>query len=236
MDFYSRRIFHCTGPSVLGRQSKNSWRSKYLNHTMVLRTRYMLASIPSKEHYSVVSYFVTFNEFEEGSVWDRFLKGDDVFKNNRLKLIANISEGPWIVKTAVGEQAICILGRSLTCRYLQGSNFIEVDVDIGSSIVANAIVHLAIGYITTLTVDLAFLLEGQMESELPEQILGTIRLKKLDLAAAVSVELTPEGATPTITEGTSFQSRLWRSFGQGLSTLMQPAGPAGQIKQDGEAK
>lgn len=49
-------------------------------------------------------------------MWDRFLKGDDVFKNNRLKLIANISEGPWIVKTAVGEQAICILGRSLTCR------------------------------------------------------------------------------------------------------------------------
>lgn len=52
---------------------------------------------------------------------DRFLKGDDAFKNNRLKLIANISEGPWIVKKAVGEQAICILGRSLTCRLRSSS-------------------------------------------------------------------------------------------------------------------
>lgn len=170
--------------------------------------------VPSKEHYSAIAYFISYNKFEEGSVGDRFLKGDDALKNTRLKLIANISEGPWIVKKAVGEQAICILGRSLTCRYLQGANFIEVDVDIGSSIVANAIVHLAIGYLTTLTVDLAFLLEAQAESELPEQILGTVRLKKMDLAAAVPVE--QDAAT---SEETSFQSRFWR----GISTFMQPS-------------
>lgn len=73
--------------------------------------------VPSKEHFSAVSYFVTYDKFEDGSVWDRFLKGDDTYRNSHLKLIANISEGPWIVKTAVGEQAICILGRSLTCRW-----------------------------------------------------------------------------------------------------------------------
>ena len=76
----------------------------------------MSLQVPCKEHYSAVSYFVSENKFEEGSVGDRFLKGDDSLKNTRLKLIANIFEGPWIVKKAVGEQAICILGRSLTCR------------------------------------------------------------------------------------------------------------------------
>jgi hypothetical protein len=76
----------------------------------------LLLQVPSKEHYSAIAYFISYNKFEEGSVGDRFLKGDDAFKNTRLKLIANISEGPWIVKKAVGEQAICILGRSLTCR------------------------------------------------------------------------------------------------------------------------
>lgn len=90
-------------------------------------------------------------------------------------------------------------------------------MDIGSSIVANAIVHLAIGYLTTLTVDLAFLLEAQTESELPEQILGTVRLKKMDTAAAVPVELlSKDASTP---EETSFQSRFWR----GISTFMQPS-------------
>ncbi len=54
----------------------------------------------------------------------RFLKGDDAYRNTRLKLIANIVEGPWIVKTAVGEHAICILGRSLTCRWAKNASII----------------------------------------------------------------------------------------------------------------
>lgn len=114
---------------------------------------------------------------------------------------------------------------------MQGVNFIEVDVDIGSSIIANAIVHLAIGYLTTLTVDLAFLLESQTESELPEQILGTVRLLRMDLAAAVPAELLAKDAASS--EETSFQSRLWRSFG--LSTLMQPTAAPLPGNSDDEA-
>ncbi|XP_050257205.1 protein ENHANCED DISEASE RESISTANCE 2 isoform X2 [Quercus robur] len=127
--------------------------------------------VPSKENYSAVAYFAAVNPIPEGSLMDQFLKGDDAFRMSRLKLIANIVKGPWIVRTAVGEQAICIIGRALSCKYCSAENFLEVDVDIGSSMVASAIVHLAIGYITTLTVDLAFLIESQTESELPERIL-----------------------------------------------------------------
>ena len=47
---------------------------------------------------------------------ERFLKGDDEFKKSRLKMIANVVEGPWIVKAAVGKQAASILGRANLCR------------------------------------------------------------------------------------------------------------------------
>jgi hypothetical protein len=189
--------------------------------------------VPSKEHFSAIAYFVTYTDFTEDSLCGRFLKGDDAYRNTRLKLIANIVEGPWIVKTAVGEHAICILGRSLTCRYLQGANFLEVDVDIGSSMVASAIVHLAIGYITTITVDLAFLIEAQTEEELPEKLLGTIRLKKLDLTAAVPIELLSTDGVVTAAGG-SFPARLWKSIGQGFSTFLQ-SGNQNQYDSDDEA-
>ncbi|KAH7282217.1 hypothetical protein KP509_35G019700 [Ceratopteris richardii] len=148
--------------------------------------------VPSKENYSAIAYFVSFDPIVDGSLIGRFVRGDDDFRNSRLKLIANVVNGPWIVKTAVGEQAICILGRSVSCKYHQGDNFMEVDVDIGASILANAIVHLALGYVSTLTVDLAFLIESQTEEELPEQLLGTVRFGNLDPASAVSVDVEEE--------------------------------------------
>ncbi|PWZ44586.1 Protein ENHANCED DISEASE RESISTANCE 2-like [Zea mays] len=167
-----------------------------------------------KDNFSAIFYFVSLEAIPEGSLMDQFLKGDDAFRNSRLKLIANIVKGPWIVRTAVGEQAICILGRALSCKYVQGSNFIEVDVDIGSSIVANAIVHLAFGYITTLTVDLAFLIESQTESELPERLLGAVRFSELNPGSAGLFERRSEEHQE------STQSRpvgFWQGFSQLLN-------------------
>lgn len=152
---------------------------------------------------------------------DRFLRGDDGFKNSRLKLIANIVKGPWIVKKAVGEQAICIIGRALTCKYFKSDNFLEVDIDIGSSMMASAIVHLAFGYITTLTVDLAFLLEGQTESELPERILGALRFSELTPASAICTESSlSDESLPNENLQSSLPTRWWKSLGQGFSNLI----------------
>lgn len=176
--------------------------------------------VPSKENYSAVAYFVSTEPFPEGSMMDQFVKGDDGFKDSRLKLIANIVKGPWIVRKAVGEQAICIIGRALTCKYCVGKNFLEVDIDIGSSVVASAIVHLAFGYITTLTVDLAFLIESQNDSELPEQILGAFRFSELQPDSAQSYEASNAETTPTSTPRLGM--RLWKSLGQGFSQLLHP--------------
>lgn len=171
-----------------------------------------------KDNYSAIAYFVSLDPIEDGSLMDQFLKGDDAFRNSRLKLIANIVKGPWIVRTAVGEQAICLLGRAVSCKYVIGLNCIEVDLDIGASMVANAIVHLAFGYITTLTVDLAFLIESQTESELPERILGAVRFSELDPASAGLYVLSSEETSSNLPS--SIPTRLWKSIGQGLSSLM----------------
>lgn len=174
--------------------------------------------VPSKDNFSAIAYFVTSEPLDNGSLVDRFLKGDDAFRNSRLKLIANIVKGPWLVRAAVGEQAICILGKAVSCKYILGPNYIEVDVDIGSSIVANAIVHLAFGYVTTLTVDLAFLIESQAESELPERILGAVRFSELNPASAGLYEVPSEETIGNLQS--SLSTRLWRSFGQGFSNLL----------------
>ncbi|VAI75958.1 unnamed protein product [Triticum turgidum subsp. durum] len=179
--------------------------------------------LPSKENYSAIFYFVSLEPAPEGSLMDQFLKGDDALRKSRLKLIANIVKGPWIVRKAVGEQAICILGRALSCKYVEGSNFIEVDVDIGSSIVANAIVHLAFGYVATLTIDLAFVIESQAESELPERLLGAVRFSELSPGSAGVYEVPSEEQQEI---APILPSRLWRSFTQLLQNpgnSMQPS-------------
>lgn len=181
--------------------------------------------VPSKENYSAIAYFVATKPIPEGSLVDRFLKGDDAFRLSRLKLIANIVQGPWIVKKAVGEQAICVIGRALSCNYCVGENFLEVDMDIGSSMVAKAIVHLAFGYITTLTVDLAFLLESQTESELPEQILGAFRFSELNPASACSVEPGSYGNAGSLQS--SLPTRFWKSIGEGFSHFLHPGAHEG---------
>ncbi|KAL3567429.1 hypothetical protein D5086_030080 [Populus alba] len=127
--------------------------------------------------------------------------------------------GPWIVRKAVGEQAVCIIGRALSSKYCVAENFFEVDVDIGSSMVASAIVHLAFGYISMLTVDLAFLIEAQSESELPERLLGAVRFSDLNPACASLYELS-YGSTDNLQS--SLPTRLWKSIGQGFSQLLHP--------------
>lgn len=183
--------------------------------------------LPSKDNYSAIAYFVALEPIQDGSLLDQFIKGSDTFRNSRLKLIANIVKGPWMVRTAVGEQAICILGRALSCKYVVGLNYIEIDVDVGSSVVANAIVHLAFGYITTLTVDLAFLIESQTEAELPERILGAVRFSELNLDSADYYEMPSEDCSSNVQS--SLSTRLWKTIGQGFSQLLH------QGNQDGSA-
>ncbi|KAG6419873.1 hypothetical protein SASPL_116385 [Salvia splendens] len=171
--------------------------------------------LPTKDNHSIVAYFVGTEASHQDPLIRHFLKGDDGFRNSRLKLIANVVEGPWMVKKAVGEQAICIIGRALSCRYSVGESLVQVDIDVGSSMVASAIVHLAFGYLSTLTVDLAFVIEGQTELELPERILGAVRFSGLDVARALQIDSRCYGNSQS-----PLPTRLWKSLGQGFTNLV----------------
>uniref|UniRef100_A0A7N0UZT0 Protein ENHANCED DISEASE RESISTANCE 2 C-terminal domain-containing protein n=1 Tax=Kalanchoe fedtschenkoi TaxID=63787 RepID=A0A7N0UZT0_KALFE len=169
--------------------------------------------IPASDHYSMVFYFIT-NNLKPGSLLQRFVDGDDKFKNSKLKLIpsipkihnfpsllflphpslnqASISYGSWIVRKSVGSTP-CLLGKAVDCTYIRGPSYLEIDVNIGSSRVANGVLGLVTGAITSAVVDMAFLLQGDAPEELPERLIGAVRVSHLELSSAAIVpKLEPE--------------------------------------------
>ncbi|CAM8942586.1 unnamed protein product [Rhodiola kirilowii] len=143
--------------------------------------------IPASPNYSLVLYYASDRPVNKDSLLGKFVNGTDVYRDSRFKLIPSIVEGYWMVKRAVGTRA-CLLGKAVTCNYLRQDNFLEIDVDIGSSSVAKSIIGLVLGYVTSLVVDLAILVEAKEDNELPEYILGTVRLSKVKPETAIPYE------------------------------------------------
>ncbi|XP_074281234.1 protein ENHANCED DISEASE RESISTANCE 2-like isoform X2 [Silene latifolia] len=140
--------------------------------------------IPAKPNYNLVFYYAADRPVNKDSLLGKFVDGTDSFRDSRLKLIPSIVKGYWMVKRAVGTKA-CLLGKAVTCKYLRQDNFLEIDVDIGSSAVARSVVGLVLGYVTSLVVDLAILIEANEEAELPEYLLGIVRLSCVRLDSAL---------------------------------------------------
>jgi hypothetical protein len=59
-------------------------------------------------------------------------------------------------------------------------------VDIGSSAVANSVVRFVLGYARYIVVDMAYLIQGNTEEELPEQLIGALRVAHLDINKATA--------------------------------------------------
>ncbi|KAH9687034.1 protein ENHANCED DISEASE RESISTANCE 2-like [Citrus sinensis] len=146
--------------------------------------------LPGSTHYSMVFYFVT-RQLVTGSLLRRFVDGDDEFCNSRLKVIPSVPKGSWIVRQSVGSTT-CLLGKADDCNYLHGPKCVEIDVDIGSSTVANGVLGLVNGVITTLVVDMAFLVRVNTTDELPERLIGVVRVSHTELKSAIVPKLEPE--------------------------------------------
>ncbi|KAH9752908.1 hypothetical protein KPL71_014891 [Citrus sinensis] len=138
-----------------------------------------------------VSLFHFRRQLVMGSLLQRFVDGDDEFRNSRLKLIPSVPKGSWIVRQSVGSTP-CLLGKAVDCNYIRGPKYLEIDVDIGSSTVANGVLGLVIGVITTLVVDMAFLVPANTTDELPERLIGAVRVSHIELKSAVVPKLEPE--------------------------------------------
>ncbi|KAA8522910.1 hypothetical protein F0562_009333 [Nyssa sinensis] len=144
--------------------------------------------VPARPNYNLVLYYAADRPVRKNSLLGKFVDGTDMFRDSRFKLIPSIVEGYWMVKRAVGTRA-CLLGKAVACKYLRQDNFLEIDVDIGSSSVARGVIGLVLGYVASIIVDLAILIEAKEEVELPEYILGTVRLNRVRLDSAVPLEV-----------------------------------------------
>lgn len=72
-------------------------------------------------------------------------------------------------------------GQKLTQRYFRGEDYVELDVDVASSAVASQIVSLCRGYARHLKVQMAIVLQGEGEAELPEKLIGCVGIDNLDI-------------------------------------------------------
>lgn len=145
--------------------------------------------LPGPPHVACIAYWSETDEKLRADptlhrLLTELVEGDDDFRDNRLKLIPSVVDGPWLVRKAVGNKP-AIVGRKLTQRYFVGENYLEVDLDVGSSAIARRVTGMAMGASKSLTVDMAWVIEGLSESELPERVLAGMRCHELDLARAV---------------------------------------------------
>lgn len=101
------------------------------------------------------------------------------FRNCRFKLVPNITEGPWVVKAAVRSQP-ALLGRKVVQRYFRGDGYMEVDIHVGSSVIASNIVGVCRGYAKMFAADVGIVIQGEEPGELPEKMLGCVSFNKID--------------------------------------------------------
>ena len=145
--------------------------------------------VPGAKYFSIVYYFLLNEPLDPESTFGKFVAGDQTYKDVRLKLIPHVALGPWVVQRAVGTKPL-IVGKALKVRYhserTQRGAFLECDIDIGSSAVANNVVRFVLGYVKTLVVDMCFLVEGKTEKDLPERLIGTSRVAHLEPESAVA--------------------------------------------------
>ncbi|KAM1533891.1 hypothetical protein ACFX13_007870 [Malus domestica] len=127
--------------------------------------------IPSKDQHIVVFYFTTEDPIPAGLLLYQFVNGDD---------------------------AACLLGKALTCNYHRGPNYLEIDVDIVSSGIKKVILQLALRYMTSVMIDIGFMMEAHVEDELPEKLVGAVRVCEMEMLSVTVME-----ALQTTSLGTS---------------------------------
>jgi len=116
------------------------------------------------------------NSFERA--FARFLKCPDAVKKQKLKFVFVVREAPVTVRTsirAMGGERPVLIGKALKTSYFHGENYLEVDMDVGSSKIASILNSTIMKTSGKLIVDTSWLIEAQEEDELPERLLGAVR-------------------------------------------------------------
>ena len=121
----------------------------------------------------------------------RFLMNDDSYKNKCFKIVPVVVKGPWVVRQVVGGKP-ALIGNKLPIDYVYQppedgkALYLEADLDIAASSAARGILSVTRAYTQILTLDLGFVVQGNLQDELPEQMLVGCRLHGVDPLTALS--------------------------------------------------
>ena len=120
-------------------------------------------------------------------LFQTFLDSDDTYKDNHFKFIPNVPDGPFIVRFAVGNTP-ALIGNKLKQVYHANpeQGYLEVDIDIGSSKIAEKLMDLAMDNAANLAIEFFFVIQGDDESVLPERLVGGVRVVQPDVACTTS--------------------------------------------------
>jgi cytochrome b561 len=69
-------------------------------------------------------------------------------------------------------------------------------MDIGILAIASAVLHLALGAVMLVTIEMGFLVESQPEEELPWRLFVTVHITQMEMDATEYVKLPPDEAMP----------------------------------------
>lgn len=119
---------------------------------------------------------------EEGAkaanrLWEAFREASPEFRSHRLKILANPIGAPLAVRSAMPNRP-AILGTRVPLRWHRHERSLEIVLDVAFSAVAAPVWRLMRSITTKIVLDLALILEGTTEDQLPEQVLMCMQWHK----------------------------------------------------------
>ena len=148
--------------------------------------------LPAEPHLSVVMIFrrrLKRSDTAADKLLTDFIKGTNSFKKERFKFIPHIQRCPAIVRkgiTLFGGERPTLLCKKIASKFFNGSNYLEIDINISSSSSARGLSSLILPAMNSMSILFAFTLEGRNDDELPEELLGAISVTNVDFARIVS--------------------------------------------------
>lgn len=109
------------------------------------------------------------------------------FPNKRFKLIPSVIGGPWVVQMAVKSTPV-LLGTKVGQRYFKTDKYVEIDVHVGSSLIAAQIVGICRGYANQFSTNMGLVIQGEADDELPERLFASICLNKIDIDVRIKLD------------------------------------------------
>lgn len=115
----------------------------------------------------------------------RFFDGDDVYRDKTFKLVSRVAEGPFMVRMAMPVKP-AITGKTVEQHYTRDdkAGYFECALDVTKDRTAARVLQIVAPASRSLVIDVCVIIEGTRTDELPEMVIGSARLSRIDLSDA----------------------------------------------------